>query len=178
MLLSWSDRVVYFCQKPTLYPFSVPLSTVQSERIEAFLHVVQLMHKRPRFDRRAQFCSPQCSRTQKDSSVGAVARLGQREVSLFTGSVNKLNDFISVSHSTQKPYYTYSIYILFVHKITFTYYIHSFMHFFCFSFSFLSQFSSVIFISKSSSSLNAFACPFQKQYFQDSAYVKVLLFFC
>lgn len=93
---------------------------------------------------------------------GAVARLGQREVSLFTGSVNKLNNFISVSHSTQKPYYTYSIYILFVHKITFTFYINSFMHFFCFSFSFLSQFSSVIFISKSTLSLNAFACPFQK----------------
>lgn len=78
------------------------------------------MHKRPRFDRRAQFCSPQCSRTQKDSSVGAVAGRGQREVSLFTGSINKLNDFISVSHSTQKPYYPDSIYILILLKITFS----------------------------------------------------------
>lgn len=52
-----------------------------------------------------------------DVSVRAVAGLGQRGAPLLTGSVDKLIDFISVSHTTPNPYWP-DIHMFTVQRIT------------------------------------------------------------
>ena len=52
-----------------------------------------------------------------DVSVRAVAGLGQRGAPLLTGSVDKLIDFISISHTTPNPYWP-DIHMFTVQRIT------------------------------------------------------------
>lgn len=106
-------------QRPTLYPSSLLLSTVGSESTEAFLRVVQLMLESFRLTGGRCLVHLSAQGPTKDTSVWAVAGPGRRGVSLLTGSVNKLIDFISSSHRTVKPHCPYSIYMPVVERITF-----------------------------------------------------------
>lgn len=90
-----------------------------SEIIEAFVHVVQLMPESFSLTGGHHLVHLSVQGPTKDTSVWAVAGLGRWGVSLFSGSVNKLIDFISGSHSSLKPYCPYGIYMLTVERVTF-----------------------------------------------------------
>lgn len=109
--------------------FCVLLSAVQSELIEAFLYVVQLMHESLDLTRGHHFFSPQCSRTQKGHLCQGCRRTGALGSFTLHWISKQANWFLSLFHTLHESFivlaaFTFSLFIRLQSII--------FMYFFCF----------------------------------------------